>query len=195
MFIKKIITGLSLGLASAVASAAIWSQTIDFIPGLNVPNKATWTHDLGTDDFNFGIHTITSFSLSVRIVDRGNAFDRLLDLETAVVDLEGGTSADDIWFFAIGRNDYKGDLVGGTAELNRSGLLTVSVDTARLLGAAIGGNFSIAESTLTAEGVVTEPDALPLAAVGVVPEPGALPLVAVALLGLGLSRRRQARPA
>lgn len=179
MFIKKIITGLSLSLASAVASAALWSDTIDFNPVLNVPPKATWTHDLGSDGFRFGLDTITSFSLSVRIVDRGNVFDRLANLETAVVDLEGGTSFDDIWFFAIGRNDYKGDLVGGTAELNRSGLLTVSVDTARLLGAAIGGNFSIAESTLTAEGVV--------------PEPGALSLVAVALLGVGLSRRRQAR--
>ncbi len=185
MSIKKILAGLSLSLASAVASAAIWSETMVFSPVKNVPDVATWTHDLGSKGFRFGYDQIDSFSLSVRIIDRatGNSFARALDLasnlETAVLNLPGGNSPDAIWFFAIGTNQYNGSQVGGLLALNDSGQLLVSVDTARLLGAAVGGNFSIAESTLTAEGVL--------------PEPGALALVGVALLGVGLSSRRQAR--
>lgn len=192
MFLKRILAGLTLSLASAAALAAPWSQTIDFGSGLNVPTAAIWTHDLGSVGFRFGSDQITSFSLSVRIIDRaaGNAFARADDLrtnlETAVVDLPGGTSPDAIWFRAIGTNQYIGSQDGGVLALNSSGKLSVSVDTARLLGAAMGGNFAIAESTLTAQGVVPEPS-------GVVPEPSALALVCVALLGVGLSSRRQVR--
>lgn len=187
MSMKKILAGLSFSLASAVASAAIWSQTIDFNPDMPVPPSQTWKHDLGTEGFRFGYDQISSFSLSVRIVDRatGGSLERFLDLrsnlETAVLDLPGGNSPDAIWIFAIGTNQYNASQTGGLLALNNSGELTIGLDTLRgpIFGNAIGGNFLIAESTLTAEGVL--------------PEPGALALVGVALLGVGLSSRRQAR--
>lgn len=187
MSMKKILAGLSLSLASAVASAATWSQTIDFTPDVPVPPSYTWTHDLESVGFRFGHDQITSFSLSVRILDRatGNSFvraaDLLTNLETAVLDVENDGSPDAIWFFAIGTNQYNANQTGGLLALNSSGELNIGLDTLRgpILGNAIGGNFLIAESTLTAEGVL--------------PEPGALALVGVALLGVGLSSRRQAR--
>lgn len=185
MSIKKIVAGLSLSLASAVASAATWSQTIDFNPDLLVPPQQTWTHDLESVGFRTGFDQITSFSLSVRIIDRanGNAFAQAVDLaanlEVAVVDLPGGASPDATWFFAIGTNQYQGSQAGGVQALNASGDLTIILDSLRFLTTTPGGNFSIAESTLTAQGVL--------------PEPGALTLVAVALLGVGLSTRRQTR--
>jgi len=185
MDVKKIFAGLSLCLASAVASAAVWSQNIDFSPDLLVPPQQTWTHNLASVGFRPGQDVITSFGLSVRLVDRATgsalaqAIDLALNLETAVVDLPGGASPDAIWFFAIGTNQYQGSQTGGVLALNGSGSLTVILDSLRFLTTTPGGNFSIAESTLTAQGVL--------------PEPGALALVAVALLGAGLSTRRPAR--
>lgn len=174
MSIKKILAGLSLTVASAVASAAPWTQTIDFNPDILVPPTATWTHDLRTVGFDVGLDTITSFSLNVRIKDDGGFFDNLLDIEIAVVGVPGGG---DIWSGAIGLNSYNGAQTGGVATLNDFGVFTVTLGSFPV----IGGDFLIDSSTLTAQGR----DGV------AVPEPGALALVGLGLVGVALRRRQQ----
>lgn len=174
MSFKAKLAGVVLGVSSAVASAAPWTETLDFDPDLAVPPTASWTHDLTLVGFDVGLDTITSFSLKVTIKDDGGYVDNLFNTEIAWVNLPGGSGVDEVWNSAIGLNTYGGSTVGALLSLTSTGKLTVSI-------AAGWGDFLVDKSVLTAQGFDGNK----------VPEPGALGLAAIGLLGLGLSRRRK----
>jgi PEP-CTERM motif len=172
MNFKKILAGLSLTVASAVASAAPWTQTIDFNPDIYIGPAHTWTHDLTTVGFAPGSDFITSFSLTVNIKD--DKSDGFLSSEWAFADLPG-LLADGIWLSPIGSNSTGTSLLGAF-QLNLNGTLQVTVSS-------LLGDFLLASSSLTANGFDGPSSD--------VPEPGALALVGLGLMGVALRRRQQ----
>jgi PEP-CTERM motif len=179
MNIKKILAGLSLTVASAVASAAPWTQTIDFNPDIYIGPAHTWTHDLTTVGFNPGSDLITNFTLTVNILD-DKSDKGLATAEWAFVDLPG-IVADAVWTSPIGSNSTGTSLLGAFS-LNANGLLSVTVSATNAF-LVFPSDFMLASSTLTANGYDAPSSN--------VPEPGALALVGLGLVGVALRRRQQ----
>lgn len=170
--IKSLLAGVALTVASFGASAAVWTQTIDFNPDVYVPPTYSWTHDLTTAGFNAATDLVTGFTLNVRIKDDSNSFFDFFEI--AFADLPG-LLGDRTWFSPIG-NNTAGPSVEGLLSLNGNGLLSVSVGS-------IAGDFLIDKSSLTATGMSDVRSQ--------VPEPGVLALVGIGLLGMGIARRHR----
>jgi hypothetical protein len=169
---KSLLAGLALTVSSFGASAAVWTQTIDFNPDVFVPPTYSWTHDLTTAGFNAATDLVTGFTLNVTIKDDRDSF--FAPLEWAFADLPG-LVGDRSWFSPIGSNSA-GPSFEGLLSLNANGLLSVSVGS-------LLGDFLIDKSSLTATGLSDVR--------GQVPEPGVLALVGIGLLGIGFARRSQ----
>lgn len=168
---------LAFGFAGAARAdyiPATWVDTATDANNVYIGNGAsyTYTHDLGDTGFRPLTDFITGFNLSINLADDASDKGLFNSYELAFVDLPGVTGDGFVSTFGLAGPEYAGFSILGLLQLNALGTLTVTISS-------IIGDFTLVNSTLTAQGVSN------------VPEPGALGLLGVGLVGIALSRRRK----
>lgn len=180
MTFKSTLAGLALCAVSSAASAAPWTQTIDFNPDIYIGPAQTWTHDLTTVGFDPLSDVITNFKLTVNLTDDDsdpNGFFGSGKLEAAFANAPG-LLADIVWLptSSIGSGSSLVSSLLGLVDLNANGQLTITLSSTL-------GDFLLQSSVLSADGYDAPSTK--------VPEPGILALAGLGLLGVGLSRRKK----
>lgn len=128
--------------------AESWSDTLTWEPAEKIGfwGSENYTHDINDNGFNIATDFLANYSLNVALHDDGGRYD---GFEIALIN-QPGFLADGFYNFDYANNDF-GWSLAGLAQLNTTGLLSISVDS-------WWGDFYLDSSTLNASGCSPVPE-------------------------------------